>query len=90
MKKIAPPKYPHGLPKRAGGVTEAAWVAAMQQSGNQWVEGICTKNKSVYKDAVTNIQAGHNVALCNKVKDFNFNELNYNWYVNEAKKLIIC
>lgn len=89
MKKIAPPKYPAGLPKRAGGVTETQWVDAMERSGNQWVEGICTKNKSVYKETVTNIQAGHNVVLCNNVENFDFSNINYEWYINEARKLVI-
>lgn len=87
--KISPPKGPAGAFKRANGVTEAEYVRVMSETGGAWDERVCTKNKSRYDEGRTNIEAGYNVSICNNVRDFDFDNINYTWYVNEAKKLII-
>jgi len=87
--KIAPPKGKEGAPKRGMGVSEAEYQRIMTETGGQWDERVCTKNKSTYQAVTTNIQAGHSIQVCNNIQDFNFDTINYEWYVNEARKLII-
>jgi len=54
-----------------------------------WDARIHTKNKSKYETRETQIEAGWRVKVCNDVADFNFADINYQYYVDEAKKLII-
>lgn len=87
--KIAPPTGTAGTYKKATGVSDAEYARVMTETGGQWDERVCTKNKSVHVERLTNIQAGHVVTICNNVKDFRFDNINYEYYINEAKKLII-
>lgn len=92
MIKTSPPPADAriGAFKRKNGVTQAAYVAAMETCGWQWNAEVCTSNKSVYEDRRTGIQAGWKVVECNDVDDFDFNNVNYEYYVAEALKLIIA
>jgi hypothetical protein len=90
MIKTAPAAGPNGAPKRANGVSQFEYDRVMKETGGQWDARVCTKNKSIYQNRSTAIQAGHIVTICNDVKDFNFANLNYDWYINEAKKLVIA
>lgn len=87
--KHSPPKGKEGAPKRANGVSEAEYKRVMEANNWQWCESVCTKNKSTYEWGLTSIQAGYNVTICNDVKDFNFDNVNYEWYIAEAYKLVI-
>jgi len=87
--KKSPPAGKEGAPKRAGGVTESDYLVVMATNGWQWDERVCTKNKNTYTTRTTAIQAGHNVVVCNDVEDFRFDTVDYNWYVNEARKLVV-
>lgn len=92
MKKVSPPKDPATLGhyKRANKLTDAYFNAVMQEIGpGVWDERIHTKNKSKVTIRETAIQAGQQVMVCNDIADFDFNNVNFDWYVNEAKKLII-
>lgn len=89
MIKTAPPAGVEGTFKRAVKVTQHEYERVMSETGGQWDERVCTKNKSVYETRRTKIQAGHKVTICNDIQDFDFNDINYEWYINEAKKLII-
>lgn len=75
--------------KRANGVTKAEYDRVMQETGGAHDERVCTKNKSVYKERHTNFQAGYAVAQCNDAADFDFANLNYDYYISEARKLIV-
>ena len=87
--KTSPPAGPEGAYKRAAKITQREYDAVMAETGGQWDERVCTKNKSRYETRRTGIQQGYVVTPCNKVEEFNFANLNYDYYVNEAKKLII-
>lgn len=87
--KISPPTGQAGSYKKKNGVSDSEYNKIMTETNGQWDERVCTKNKSQYKDRVTNIIAGHKLTVCNDVKDFDFNNLNYDWYIAEAEKLII-
>lgn len=87
--KQAPPVGTPGAYKRRNGVSEHEYNRIMAETGGQWDERVCTKNKSVYEERETNQAAGYKTSICNDINDFNFNNVNYEWYINEANKLII-
>lgn len=87
--KTSPPTGTIGAYKKKNGVSDMEYTNIMTETGGQWDERVCTKNKSKYVERTTNIQAGNKVTLCNNVKDFDFDNVDYEWYVKEAKKLII-
>lgn len=91
MIKVAPPVAGGviGQWKRANGVTAARYNQVMQETGGEWDERVCTKNKSRYAERRTAIEAGHLVTQCNDVGDFRFDNVNYDYYINEARKLVI-
>ena len=89
LAKHAPPKGKEGAPKRGMGVSEHDYLTIMHANGWQWDERVCTKNKGVYSTVITNIQAGYLTEICNKADAFRFGTVNYDWYINEARKLII-
>lgn len=90
--KISPPAAGGviGQWKRANGITKAQYDAEMLRTRGDWSETVCTKNRSKYDERRTAIQAGYVVAICNDAKDFRFDNLNYDYYINEATKLIIA
>lgn len=87
--KVSPPAGKEGAPKRANGVSEAEYLKVMNANGWQWDETVCTKNKSVYTARRTACEAGFLTTLCNHVNEFDFSNVNYDYYVNEANKLIV-
>lgn len=90
--KVSPPAKGAkvGDYKRANGVDETTFraVSATLAPG-QWDERIHTKNRSKYEMRQTALQAGYLVTECNLADKFSFTNLNYDWYINEARKLII-
>ncbi|NUM72718.1 hypothetical protein HUU40_00010 [candidate division KSB1 bacterium] len=97
MIKISPP--PKGATvghyKRANGVTDTTFGLVMRELTAQgtplaWDERIHTKNKSTYEMRETQIEAGYKVAECNDAKKFDFANVDYAYYVAEARKLIIA
>lgn len=92
LRKFSPPPDGKRLGdfKRRSGLTDAAYnaIAATVPDGT-WDERIHTKNKSRYEDREIAFQAGWQCAECNDARSFDWNNINYNWYVQEARKLII-
>jgi hypothetical protein len=90
MTKISPPTGPLGEFKRRNGLSDGEYHAvASTLAPGQWDERIHTKNRSRYEMRTMAIEAGWKVAECNDSQDFSFDNVNYDWYVNEARKLII-
>lgn len=89
--KVSPPVAGGvvGQWKRANGVTKAEYERVMRETGGEWDERVCTRNRSKYTERRTTFEAGWNVAECNDAADFSFDNLNREYYVNEARKLII-
>lgn len=87
--KIAPPKGKQGAYKKKNGVTDHEYEKVMNQNNWEWSEEVCTKNKSTYETVRTAIQAGQNVTMCNDVDEFDFTNINYDWYIEQACKLVI-
>lgn len=90
--KVAPPPAGHKLGewKRAPRVSKAEYDRVMAETGGEWDERVCTKAKTKYDNVTTAIQAGWLIAECNDARSFSFANVNYDWYVAEAKKLIIA
>lgn len=88
--KVSPPAGKVGAFKRAAKVSEHEYIRVMAETGGKWDERVCTKNRSVYEQRETAIQAGFKVTICNDLEAFDFSKVNYDFYVNEAKKLIVC
>jgi hypothetical protein len=85
--KVSPP--PGGCVvghyKRGTGVTQAAYN---QWDNTVWNSDIHTKNQSRYETRRTSFEAGWNVALCNHVRDFDWANLNREYYIQLAEKLV--
>jgi|SRR5882757_4572300 len=91
MTIVRPPPAGHNIGewKRAPRITKAEYDRVMGETGGIWDERVCTKSKTKYGNTETAIQAGWKIAECNDARSFRFDNVNHDWYVGEAKKLII-
>lgn len=96
MVKTAPPAQGAavGSYKRASKISDATWNAVQAElkargTPDAWDARIHTKNKSKHDMRETQIQAGWLVAECNNIASFDWSRLNYDFYIQEAKKLLI-
>jgi hypothetical protein len=87
--KMSPAAGPEGMFKRKNGVSEAEYLKVMEANGWQWDGSVCTGNKSRYDKRETSVEAGWNVADCCTASNFRFDNLEYRFYVEAAKKLVI-
>ena len=83
-----PAAGPKGAYKRKNGVTQAEYDLVMSENGGEWNEKVCTKNKSVYTERSSQKFKGYRVKECNDVRDFNFRDLDYDYYHDKLKDLI--
>ena len=90
MKKISPPKGEMGQYKRKSKLTDEYFNRVMGEIGkNVWDARIHTGNKSKYETRVTGIQSGWKVKQCNVATDFDWNDVDWDFYREECKKIII-
>lgn len=89
LRKISPPAGTPGAWKRKNGVSEYEYQRVMRETSGEWDERVCTKNKSKYENRVTAIQSGHKVTICNDASVFSFANISYDYYIAEARKLVI-
>lgn len=90
--KVSPPPagYEVGQFKRASKLSDAEYHRVMAEIGpGVWDARIHTKNKSRYENRETSIQTGHLVRECNDARSFDWDAVNYDWYVAEARRLVI-
>lgn len=88
MRKVSPPTGEPGTYKRKSGITDLEW--SRRPTDGTWSEAHHTKNKSKYETREMAIDAGFNVAECNVASKFDFGNLNYTWYIDQARKLVIA
>jgi hypothetical protein len=90
MRKVSPPVAGAqvGQYKRRSGISDYEWSQAPQDG--TWDPRWHTKNRSKYEIRETGIEAGFVVAECNRASDFDFGNVNFDWYVSAAKKLVIA
>lgn len=97
MTKKSPPPAGKilGAFKKKNGVSDDEYNRVLTATGGQWDARVCTgkatdpRSWGRYTERTTNVQAGHLVTVCNDVRDFRFDNINYEYYVNEARKLIV-
>lgn len=91
MRKVSPPVKGAqvGQWKRKNGISDFEYMTVLQEVGDAWDARIHTANKSKYVVREMGIEAGHLVRECNLASKFDFANLNYDWYVEQAKKLVI-
>lgn len=89
-RKVSKPKGQIGAYKRRNGLSDSAYlkIASTLPAGT-WDERVHTKNKSKYEQVVTSIESGWKIKCCNKASDFNWADVDYDYYTNEIDKLVI-
>lgn len=86
--KIMPAQGPLGQYKRANGISEKEYNEWHVKYGNVHNPDIHTKNKSIYEDRHSDIQSGWLCSIANDMSTFDRKNINYEWYIREAEKLI--
>jgi len=90
MKKVAPPKGEVGQFKRRSGLKDEYFKTILEEVGrDKWDERIHTKNKSKYAIVETSVQSGWKVKECNLASKFDWRDVDWKYYIEEAKKIII-
>lgn len=90
MIKVAPPKGEKGQYKRKTKLKDEYFNKIYKEIGKDvWDERIHAKNKGKYDTVVTGVQSGWLVKQCNVASDFNWNDVDWNYYIEAANKLII-
>jgi hypothetical protein len=90
MKKVSPPKGEAGEFKKKNGLKHGVYEAIMKEIGKGvWDERIHTKNKTKYGIVETSVQSGWLVKECNVANKFDWKDVNWKYYIEEAQKLIV-
>jgi len=90
MKKVSNPKGEIGQYKRKNSLKDDYFKEIMKEIGKDvWDERIHNKKKSKYEIVETSIQSGWLVKECNVATNFNWDDVDWTYYVEEAKKTII-
>lgn len=74
-----------GAFKKRTGVSDAEYA---KYDPFVWNEAVHTKNKSTYQIVKRNLHSGYRVTDCSNVTNFSRSNLNYDWYIAEARKLV--
>jgi len=102
LTKISPPTkgYQVGQWKRATKLTDHFYKSVIKElkesclkhnvdiDGPAWDERINTKNRSKYVERKTNINSGYLVTPCNDIKQARRDNINFEYYIAEAEKLV--
>lgn len=91
MKKIDPARGPEGEFKRKNGLTDKFYESVLAEigGGRVWDARVHTGNKSKYAPVHTSIESGKLIKLCNNADDFDWNDVDFKYYIEEIKKLYI-
>jgi hypothetical protein len=90
MRKIAPPKGIVGHYKRKNGLSDTFYLETLRTvPAGTWDERIHTKNKSRYAEVTTSIESGRLVKECNRSSDFDWSDVDWDYYTKEIEKLMI-
>lgn len=91
LRKVARPKGTPGTFKRKQKISDHEYYSILQSlPPNTWDERIHMKNKARYPETTeTNLQSGFVVADCSDASWFDWNNIDFGYYVREAEKLVI-
>lgn len=75
--------------KRKPGISDQEFWTVRQEVGPRvWDERIHTKAKTVYEDRTLKVHP--RAGICNNCEHFSFDNLDHDWYISEARKLVDC
>lgn len=88
--KISPPTKPHtvGWLKKARGVTDDQYFAWHDAWGDTWSPDIHQKNQGRYEERRMCELVGWKVEVCNDIRYVNGSNINHDYYIAEAHKLV--
>jgi hypothetical protein len=96
--KVAPPTGEPGTWKRKAKLTDSNFNAVMREiagqpgdldsAGTPWDARIHTGNRSKHDTRETGICSGWRVTECADARHFDWSDLNYEWYIEQAEKLV--
>lgn len=90
MRKVSKPKGSVGSWKKKNGITNEEFARILREiPAGSWDARIHTKNKSQCAENTTGIEKGFLVRDCNKASEFNWNDVDYSYYIEEINKLMI-
>ena len=87
MYKIFYPKGELGAFKRKAKISDDLYETVLGEVGKDWDARIHTKNHSKYEMGNTAIWKDYLEKCCNDIRDFNWNDVDFNFYVKEANQL---
>lgn len=89
LMKVGPPKGKLGDFKRKNGLTDEEFNSVLETlPEGQWDERIHTKSKSKYEIEESAIDKAYLTTICNDIKEFDYNNLNLEYYIDWAKDLL--
>ncbi len=103
VKRSPPPKgYNIGQWKRKSSISDDVYLQRIDRirqwdnlhlfeldsTGTPWDDLINTKNKSKYQNRETKYHIGYLVTHCNDIRTARFDNINYDYYIAEANKLV--
>lgn len=88
LEKVMPAAGPLGHYKRANKLTDAYFNQIKEEVGDEWDERIHTKNKTKYEERRNGFHTGYTVMLCNNMNNNSVVDINYEYYIKEAEKLV--
>lgn len=85
--KLSPPTKPHtvGAFKKAAKITDEEYF---KYDPFTWNEAVHTKNQGRYQTRRDGLTVGWEVEICNNLLTANWDNLNYDYYIAEARKLV--
>jgi hypothetical protein len=90
MRKVSQARGPIGEYKRATKVSEADYATVMKEIGfGKWDARIHTKAKTKYEQVVIGVESGKLTKECNDASRFDWTDVDYGYYIEEVKKLLI-
>lgn len=90
MKKISIPKGQIGTWKRKNSLSNEYFESVMKEiPEGEWDARIHTANKSKYDTVITSIESGKLVKHCNDIRNFNWDDVDFDYYSAEVEKLVI-
>ena len=86
--KLMPSAGPLGGFKRKNMLLDSYYKKILKEVGDEWDERIHTGNKKRYEERVPKIHTGWTVKICNDLSGCTFTDINYEYYIKEAEKLV--
>ena len=85
--KVSPPTKPHtvGTFKKAAKITDAEYF---RYDPHVWNPAVHTKNQGQYVERRTGIEVGWKVEVLNDIRYVNASNINHDYYISEAHKLV--